>query len=75
MPRRKFTEKADMVPPVKIEQKPEEKQWSPAPDMGSIKPPAPAEQVCKNCPHKKEKHYGPNTDWCNVGGCTCQKFQ
>jgi len=71
MPRRKLETKADVMPPVPVDQKP----WSPAPDMGAIKPPVPAEKVCSNCPHKKEMHYGRDRDWCNVGGCNCQGFK
>ena len=69
----KFTQKADVMPPLKMDQSP--KPWSPSPDMGNITPPAPAEKVCGNCPHKKETHYGRSTDWCNVGGCECQSFK
>lgn len=65
---RKFTSKSDMVPPVPIQ------KWEPKPDMGEIKPKAPAEKEC-TCLHFGKTHYGPEgKTWCNVGGCNCQKF-
>lgn len=85
---RKFEAKADVMPPVKVEQKPPEPKveppkaavtsdrlWNPGPDMGSIKPPAPQEKDCDSCKHKGETHYGGPKGWCNVGGCNCQEFK
>lgn len=67
---RKFNTKADMVPPVKMEQKP----WKPEPDMGSVKAPVPAEKACE-CAHLGATHYGGPKGWCNTGGCDCQEFK
>ncbi len=67
----KFTTKADVLPPVPIQQKP----WTPAPDMGNIKAPADAEKKCGTCGDKKAMHYGGQSEWCNTSGCNCQAWK
>lgn len=76
--RRKFETKSDVLPPVKVDQRPEPPKpepWKPEPDMGTIAPPPPAEKVGVCCKHQKETHYGGPKGWCNVGGCSCQEFK
>lgn len=50
-------------------------KWSPAPDMGEIKPPLPSVKDCAGCAHKKGIHYGGKSEWCNTSGCNCQGFK
>lgn len=57
-----------------METQPAPEAWTPKPDMGKIKPPPPGHTLCE-CLHQKETHYGPDRDWCNVGGCQCQEFK
>lgn len=66
----KFTTKADVMPPVPVEQKP----WQPKPDMGHIQPPPPSAKVCDQCKHQGAVHYGSEKNWCNLSGCRCQGF-
>ena len=61
----------DAVPA--IVESPTPPPWEPKPNMGDIKPPKAEELPC-GCGHAKKDHYGPKTDWCNVNGCRCQRF-
>ena len=76
-PRKKIETKADALPRVKVEKKPETKAepWKPGPDMGTIAPPPPGISKCNVCNHEKDKHYGGPKGWCNTNGCHCQEFQ
>jgi hypothetical protein len=73
MKRRKFETKDDVTPKVKLQAL--EKPYTPKPDMGDVKPPAPAEKACAFCTHTKKNHYGGTMGWCNTGGCTCMEFK
>lgn len=33
---------------------------------------SPLSDVCSECGHPSEKHYGSKSKWCNEAGCTCQ---
>ena len=75
--RRKFETKSDVMPPVKVDQRPEPEKkepWSAKPDMGTIAPPQKADKTCSTCRHKGDIHYGGPKGWCNFGGCNCQEF-
>lgn len=69
--RMKFVTKADVMPPIAVDQKP----WTPAPDMGAIKAPTPGDKKCSTCNDMGKMHYGGKSNWCNVQGCNCQAFK